>query len=63
MSGKTINFDDKKISKSNFYRNKELFNIDGIVNHIAKKVHLNFFIGYNDNDDIRPFCIRLPQMI
>ena len=30
MSGKTINFDDKKISKSNFYRNKELFNIDGI---------------------------------
>ena len=27
MSGKSINFDDKKINKSNFYKNKELFNI------------------------------------
>ena len=26
MSGKSINFDDKKINKSNFYKNK-LFNI------------------------------------
>ena len=35
MSGKSINFDDKKISKSNFYRNKKLFNIDDIdVNKI-----------------------------
>ena len=30
MSGKNINFDDKKINKSNFYRNKKLFNIDDI---------------------------------
>ena len=21
-----------------------------------------YFIGYNDNDDIKPLCIRLPQM-
>ena len=27
MSGKSINFEDKKISKSNFYKNKKLFNI------------------------------------
>ena len=31
MSGKNINFDDKKINKSNFYKNKNLFNLDGIV--------------------------------
>ena len=30
MNAKNINFDDKKISKSNFHRNKELFNIDDI---------------------------------
>ena len=30
MSGKNINFDDKKIIKSNFYKNKKLFNIDDI---------------------------------
>ena len=27
MSGRRINFDDKKISKSTFYKNKKLFNI------------------------------------
>ena len=27
MSGKSINFDDKKINKSTFYKNKKLFNI------------------------------------
>ena len=28
MSGKNINFGDKKINKSNFYRNKKLFKLD-----------------------------------
>ena len=28
MRGKSINFNDKKTSKSNFYNNKNLFNID-----------------------------------
>ena len=27
MSGKSINYEDKKVSKSNFYRNRKLFNI------------------------------------
>ena len=27
MSGKSINSDDKKINKINFYKNKKLFNI------------------------------------
>ena len=35
MSGKNIIFDDKKINKSNFHRNKKLFNIYDIdVNQI-----------------------------
>ena len=34
MSGKNINFDDKKINKSNFYKNKKLFNLDIDVNKI-----------------------------
>ena len=72
MSGKNINFDDIKISKSNFYRNKKLFNIDDIdINRIliskkepyGKKISLKYFIGYSDHDYIRPFCIKLPQLI
>ena len=35
MSGKSINFDDSKISKSNFYKNKKIFKIDDLdVNKI-----------------------------
>ena len=50
MSGKSINFDDKKISKSNFYKNKKLFDLNHInVNKIlvskkeyyGTKSHLN----------------------
>ena len=35
MSGKNINFDDKKIRKSNFYKNKKVNRIEDIdVNEI-----------------------------
>ena len=71
MSGKSINFDDKKINESSFHKNKKLFNIHDLdVNKIlvskkesyGKKKSLKYFIGYND-DVIRPLCLTLPQMI
>ena len=71
MSGKNINFDDKKTRKSTFYMNKKTNNIDDIdVNNIlvskkepyGTKNSFKYFIGYNDNDVIRPLCIKLPQM-
>ena len=31
-------------------------------NHIAQKNSFKYFIGYNDNDVIRPLCPRIPQM-
>ena len=58
-------FDDKKI-------NKKLFNIyDNEVDKIliskkkiyGKKGSFKYFLGYNDDDAIRPLCIKLPQMI
>ena len=30
MSGKSIIFDNKKVNKNNFYKNKKLFKIDDI---------------------------------
>ena len=30
MSGKSINFDDKKTNKSNFYKNKKLLNLNDL---------------------------------
>ena len=71
MSTKSISFDDKKNQKSEFYKNKKIFQIDNIdVNKIlvskkepcGTKNALKHFIGYNDNDVIRPLCSRLPQM-
>ena len=71
MSRKNINFDDKKIRKSNFYKNKKVFQIDDInFNNIlvskkepySNKNSFKCFIGCNDNDIIRPLCIRLSQI-
>ena len=72
MSEKTVNFDDKKIKTSNFYITKKLFNIDDIDANkilVSKKEpygankSIKYFIGYSDNDIIRPLCIMLHQMI
>ena len=67
MNGKNINFDDKKKKKSDFYKkNKKIFNIDDIdVNKIlvskkepyGKNNSFTYFIGYDDNDVIRPLCL------
>ena len=71
MNGKKINVDDKKIKKSEFYRDKKAFHIDYVdVNNIlvsknepyGTKNVLKYFIGYNDKDFIRPLCLRLPRM-
>ena len=70
MSGNSINFDDKKIKKRSLY-NKKIFHIDDIdVNKILvskneqyrKHNSFKYFIGYNDNDVIRPLCLKLSQM-
>ena len=71
MSVKNINFEDKKIKKSDFDKNKKITKIDDIdVNKIlvSKKVSygtkssFKYFIRYNDNNVIRPLCVRLSQM-
>ena len=70
MSGNNINFDNKKIKVSDFYKNKKIFNIDGIdIDKIlvskrvsySKNNSFKYFIEYNDNDIIRPFFVKLPQ--
>ena len=50
MSGKSINFDNKNIKKSDFYKNKKLLKIEDIdvikylslkKNHVVQKILLN----------------------
>ena len=72
MNGNSINFDNKNIEKSDFYnKNKKIFNIDDIdVNKIlvskkeqyGKYSSFKYFVGYNDNDVIRPLYLFISQM-
>ena len=72
MSGKKITFNSQKINKSNFYKNKKpskIGEIDAEKILISKKESygtkkpLKYLIGYDNNEDRRPLCIKLPQMI
>ena len=70
MNGKSINFNNNIIKKSDFYnKNKKSFNINDIdVNKIlvskkeqySKHNSFKYFIGYNDNV-IRPLYLFISQ--
>ena len=49
MGGKNINFDEEKIKKSNFYKNKYIFNIYDI-GVSRKSISKKETYGKNDND-------------
>ena len=63
----------KKSKKNIFYRSRNPFDVSDIgVNKIViskevvygTKNSIKYFIGYNDEEDvIRPLCLKLPQMI
>ena len=63
----------KRSEKVNFTKNKKICgNIDEINDDkilVSKKesygtkVSFKYLIEYTDNDDIKPLCIKLPQMI
>ena len=67
MSGKNVNFRDKKNKKTRKNKNKKVTKIDDIdVNKIpvskndpySTKNSLKYFIGYNANDVINPLCFH-----
>ena len=72
MRGNSINFDDKKIKKVTFKpKSKKIFNINhNDVNKIlvskkekyGKYNSFKYFIGYNDNEVIKPLYLELSQM-
>ena len=71
MSTRIIDFNDKKIKKSDFFnKNKKIFNTSDIdINKIlvskketyGKYNSFKYFIGYNDNDVVRPLYFFLSQ--
>ena len=71
MNGKNINFGDKKNNKKwLLHIKRKVTSIDVDANKIlvfknepyGTKKALKYVIGYNNNDVIRPLCLRLPQI-
>ena len=68
MSGKNVIFGGEKVKQSDFYK-IEIDDIDYNKILVSKKEpygtnkSIKYFIGCNDDDVIRPLCIRLPQLI
>ena len=66
MCGKSVNFDNNKNKKKQKINSIDEVDANKIL--VSKKEpydtkkSFKYFIGYNDNDVIRPFCVRLPQM-
>ena len=71
MSEKNVNLREQEIKKSDFCKNKNAVKMDDIdVNKIlvskeepyGTKNSFKYFIGYNDNDVIKPLCLSLSQI-
>ena len=70
MSEKTLKFDNIVVNKKQFHKSKQpinlvLLNVDQIV--ISDKIKHNYdgfkyFIGYKEDDIVKPLCIILTQM-
>ena len=63
MRGKSVDFGDKNIKKKTFLQKHKLFQIDEIdankilspkIESYGTKKSFKYFIGYSDNDAIRP---------
>ena len=73
MSEKSIKFGGKAGNKGHLYDNIKPFEINNIdlskilisLKRLYSKEYnsYKYFIGYNDNDVIRPLFIDLPQMV
>ena len=70
MNGKTLKFDNVEINKTEFHVSKQPFALNFVnVNQILisgkfkqSDMGFKYFIGYKDDNTIRPLCIILPQI-
>ena len=70
MNGKTLKFDNVEINKKEFHVSKQPFALNFVnVSQILisgkfkqSDMGFKYFIGYKDDNTIRPLCIILPQI-
>ena len=70
MSEKTLKFNNIKINKKEFHKSKQAIDLDSVITDkivVSDKFKhseegYKYFIGYQEDEIIRPLCIILPQM-
>ena len=70
MSEKTLKFDNIRVNKKEFHKSKQpidldLVNVDQII--VSDKFKhtddgFKYFIGYKEEEIVKPLCLILPQM-
>ena len=70
MSEKTLKFSNIKINKKDFHKSKQVIDLDSVTTDkivVSNKSRhreegYKYFIGYKEDEFVRPLCIILPQM-
>ena len=70
MSEKTLKFSNIKINKNEFHKSKQAIDLDSVtVDKIVvsgkfrhSEEGYKYYIGYKEDEIIKPLCIILPQM-
>ena len=70
MSETTLKFNNIKINKKEFHKSKQAIDLDSVITDkivVSDKFRhseegYKYFIGYQEDEIIRPLCIILPQM-
>ena len=70
MGEKTLKFNNIKINKKEFHNSKQAIDLDSIITDkivVSDKFRHNedgfkYFIGYQEDEIVKPLCIILPQM-
>ena len=70
MSEKTLKFNNIKINKNKFHKSEQAIDLDSVTTDkivVSDKFKhseegYKYFIGYKEDEIIKPLCIILPQM-
>ena len=70
MSEKTLKFNNIKVNKKEFHKSKQAIDLDSLTTDkrvVSDKFKhseegYKYFIGYQEDEIVRPLCIILPQM-
>ena len=69
MGEKTLKFSNIKVNKKEFHRSKQAIELDlldtgkiVVSDKFRNSEGFKYFIGYQENEIVKPLCIILPQM-